>query len=103
MMDVRRRPWLMMAAGHGGFGTLGCIDQLKDEQRISRLVGASWNPKLTNLPDRPAARDRLFAVVTVDRTAEDEAFDLDKSKMTSRRIAFATLREREAESEAPGN
>ena len=66
----------MMAAGHGGFGTLGCIDQLKDEQRISRLVEASWNPKLTNLPDRPAARDRLFAVVTVDRTAEGEAFDL---------------------------
>ena len=64
MMDCSLPTILVLCAGHGGCGTLGCVRQLKEMERIGDLLDASRTSAKEPGGTKP---DQIVAVVQVNR------------------------------------
>jgi hypothetical protein len=64
MMDCTQPAILVLCAGHGGCGTLGCVSQLKERELIDDLLELSRSRKMEPGDTKP---DRIVGIVTVNR------------------------------------
>ena len=72
MMDCSRPQGaiLLLCAGHGGCGTLGCVAQLRDRELIGDLLDLSRKRKAKPADTKPG---RIVGVVTVNRQKKKRA------------------------------
>lgn len=84
MLDTRRTPMLILAAGHGGCGTKACIRALTNQQHIAELLKESEAEGAVN-------SRRLCEVITVNRTAPRNP-RTDDMEIENCRFAFDNVR-----------
>ncbi len=53
MVDCREKPYLILSAGHGGCGTLACVEALERQEEIAQLLEVGGG--------------RAFSIITVER------------------------------------
>jgi hypothetical protein len=78
MIDARRRPLLISAQGHGGCGTLGCIQVLSDSLEIE-----------DRFKDPLLGPDRIFEAVKVHRRVQ-RPYDFDNATIVRAGIVRRT-------------
>jgi hypothetical protein len=64
-MDCTQPTILVLCAGHGGCGTLGCVSQLRERELIDDLLELSRTRKME--PGDTTRADRLVGIVTANR------------------------------------
>ena len=79
LIDSRRRPRLILCAGHGGCGTLACVYALTDSLEVSQLLSRSYKQ-----PSWPGGEGRVLKPVWAKRKkptkAEIDDFVFDKKR-----------------------
>lgn len=93
-LDCRRRPFLLVCAGHGGCGTLACVRQLRDVEPIEELLEASRESAEDAAAVSPGA-DRVFAVVAANRRrrstgSTSRPYAIDDLELESFKIVWAS-------------
>ena len=86
MMDCRNGVFLVLCAGHGGAGTLGCVRQLREKALVEALLDEAATEN--EMPGR-----RFAAVVDVSRERREESDDLlvvDDLEVVSSTIVWAS-------------
>jgi hypothetical protein len=84
MMDCRQRPILVLCAGHGGTGTVGCVRQLREAQLIDDLLEAARAPS-------SKMRDRIVAAVEINRRrGRSGGGGVDDLEIVSAQMAWAS-------------
>ena len=87
IMDCRGAAMLVLCAGHGGAGTLGCVRQLRDKVLIEELLEA------TRL-EGGRTPGRFIAVVEVNRerpARSDATFSVDDLEIVSNPMVWASV------------
>ena len=89
MIDCRQRPVLVLCAGHGGCGTLACVQQLRQTGPIAELIETAADENRA-----PLGADRLCAIVEVDRAIGpgmvQHKSPVDDLQIIKSRIAWAS-------------
>jgi hypothetical protein len=84
MLDCRRSPVLLLLAGHGGCGTLACVEALEDQATIAARLDDSHDSGRSVV-----GPDRVFEVIEVDRRKREHSpMDLDDLEGSSPRFAW---------------
>jgi hypothetical protein len=93
MMDCTHPAILVVCAGHGGCGTLGCVSQLRETELIDDALQLSRTRKIEPGDTKP---DRIVGVVTVNRRRRSQPEDaqtaaVDDLQVVSARMAWASV------------
>jgi hypothetical protein len=106
MLDCTHPAILVLCAGHGGCGTLGCVSQLSDTQLIDEALELSRNRKMAPTDTKPG---RIVGVVVANRrrksvrandssraakpqaAAADNATGVDDLQVVSARMVWASV------------
>lgn len=70
MMDCGQPTILVLCAGHGGCGTLGCLTALRDTEQIDDLLEISRTRKASSSDTKA---DRIVGVVAVNRRKKSQS------------------------------
>jgi hypothetical protein len=65
MVDCRRLPLLVLAAGHGGCGTAACVQVLAEQEQVAEIIEASRRAQ----PKAALGKNRLIAIVIAQRNS----------------------------------